>query len=503
MKKLFLFIGVLSMSFMSAQDMTDALRYSQQDILGTARYRAMSGAFGALGGDLSALQINPAGSAVFLNSHGSVTISTSHIDNDVNYSDRLANRDSRNLNFNQVGAVFIFDHYNDDAIINKLSLGLAYDQTANNVNEFAAFGRSSNSIDNFFLAEAQGLPLDLISRRSGESIDQLYSFLGESEGYATQQAFLGREAFVIEATDVDNPNNTSYFSNIAPGVFDQEYYYESTGLNGKFTLNGGAQINQVFYVGFNVNSHFINYDRVTEFFEGNNNAGSNVNEVTFTNKLSTTGGGFSAQIGGIAKVSEMIRLGASFESPTWYYIEEETTQRLETFSDTDGRSIVDPDVINIFPEYKLRTPAKATGSIAILFKQHGLISLDYSYKDYSTTKLSSDENISFSNLNREINDNLQGASTIRIGTEWRVENWSIRGGYRFEESPYKNDLILGEKTGYSVGTGYSFGKFKIDIAYDYSEQERTEQFYPNSGFNNAALVDSQMRNLTFTFGMNF
>lgn len=64
-------------------------------------------------------------------------------------------------------------------------------------------------------------------------------------------------------------------------------------------------------------------------------------------------------------------------------------------------------------------------------------------------------------------------------------------------------MILGEKIGYSLGTGYSFGKFKIDIAYDYSEQERTEQFYPNSGFNNAALVDSQMQNLTFTFGMNF
>lgn len=68
MKKLFLFIGILSMSFLSAQDITDALRYSQQDILGTARYRAMSGAFGALGGDLSALQINPAGSAVFFKS---------------------------------------------------------------------------------------------------------------------------------------------------------------------------------------------------------------------------------------------------------------------------------------------------------------------------------------------------------------------------------------------------------------------------------------------------
>ncbi|WP_103071902.1 OmpP1/FadL family transporter [Aquimarina sediminis] len=504
MKKLFLLIGVLSVSFLNAQDITDALRYSQQEILGTARYRGMSGAFGALGGDLSSLQINPAGSAVFLNSHGSVTLSSRQIDNDVNYFDGFSNRDYRSLNFNQVGVVFIYDNFDPNTSgINKFSLGLTYDQTTDNANKLFAFGRSSNSISNFFLNETQGLPLDLITRRTGENIDELYSFLGENEGYSAQQAFLGHEAFVIEANDPDNPNNTSYSSNIAPGVFDQEYYIRNTGINGKLTINGGMQINQNFYVGGNLNTHFINFDKFTEFFEGNNNPGSNVNEVLFTNRLSTIGAGFSAQIGGIAKVSEILRLGASFESPTWFLIEEETTQRLETFSDTDGRSIVDPNILNLFPEYRLRTPAKATGSIAIIFSQQGLISLDYSYKDYSTIKLSSDEGVDFSNVNRDIDENLQGSSTIRIGTEWRYDNWSIRGGYSFEESPYKNELILGDKTGFSIGTGWTFGKFKFDVAYDYTEQQRIEQFYPNSGFTNAALVDNYIENLTFTLGMNF
>jgi hypothetical protein len=39
------------------------LRYSQDNLNGTARFRAM-GAFGALGGDLSSLNVNPAGSAI-------------------------------------------------------------------------------------------------------------------------------------------------------------------------------------------------------------------------------------------------------------------------------------------------------------------------------------------------------------------------------------------------------------------------------------------------------
>ncbi|WP_103865661.1 OmpP1/FadL family transporter [Aquimarina sp. I32.4] len=505
MKKLFLFIGILSMSFLNAQDINDALRYSQQNILGSARYRGMSGAFGALGGDISALQINPAGSAVFLNSFGSITISSRNINNDANYLGTLNNRNSSNLNFNQIGAIFVYNNYQDDdsSGINKISLGLTYDQTTDNANKLFTNGQSNTSIESFFRTEAQGLPLNLISRRAGESISGHYNYLGEQEGYAAQQAFLGREAFIIEERD-SIPNNTSYISNIAPGNFDQEYFTESTGLNGKFTINGGMQINKGFYIGVNLNTHFINYDRVTEFYESNNNTGSIINEVIFTNKLSTTGAGLSAQIGGIAKISNMIRLGASLESPTVYYIEEETIQQLETYSrDRNETYFTDPDVINIFPEYRLRTPAKATGSIAFLFGKQGLISLDYAYKDYSTTKLSSDEGISFTNTNREIDRNLQGTSTVRIGTEWRHGNWSVRGGYVFEESPYKNELVMGDKTGFSLGTGFDFGKFKFDIAYDYSEQEYTESFYPNSGFSNFTSVDNYTENLTFTLGMNF
>ncbi len=504
MKKLFLFIGVLSMSFLNAQDVTDALRYSQQNILGTARYRGMSGAFGALGGDISSIQINPAGSAVFLNSYGSMTLSSSRITNEANYFNGFASENSTNVNFNQIGTVFIYDNYDpNSAGINRISLGLTYEQTADNADQLIAFGRSTNSIDSFFLSEAQDVPLDLITRRTGESVDDLYSFLGETQGVGTQQAFLGHEAFVIEADDPNDPDNTIYSSNIAPGVFDQEYIYESTGLNGKFTFNVGAQMNQDFYLGFNLNSHFINYDRITDFFEGNNNTGSNVNEVLFTNRLSTTGAGFSVQVGGIAKVSEILRLGASYESPTWYYIEEETVQRLETFSDTDGRAIVDPNVVNIFPEYKLRTPARYTGSAAILFGQEGLISLDYSYRDYGSINVSSDEGVNFSNLNGDIDNLLQGASTIRIGSEWRNGNWSFRGGYSYEESPYKNDLILGDKSGFSVGLGYNFGQFKFDFAYDYKEQQREEQFFPNSSFTNFAVVDTYRDSYTFTLGMNF
>ena len=58
------------MHFIELLDITSSkldLIYSitQENISGNSRYEAMSGAFGALGGNLSAIHINPAASAVF------------------------------------------------------------------------------------------------------------------------------------------------------------------------------------------------------------------------------------------------------------------------------------------------------------------------------------------------------------------------------------------------------------------------------------------------------
>ena len=56
-----------------AQNMYDALRFSENNYTGTARTMAMGNAFTALGGDLGATTINPAGSAVAKYSQVSVT----------------------------------------------------------------------------------------------------------------------------------------------------------------------------------------------------------------------------------------------------------------------------------------------------------------------------------------------------------------------------------------------------------------------------------------------
>ncbi|MGL4598715.1 MAG: hypothetical protein ACRCYO_14455, partial [Bacteroidia bacterium] len=58
-------VGLLSCTLLQAQNETDALRYSRLGFGGTARSTAMGGAFGALGGDMSVICVNPAGLAIY------------------------------------------------------------------------------------------------------------------------------------------------------------------------------------------------------------------------------------------------------------------------------------------------------------------------------------------------------------------------------------------------------------------------------------------------------
>ena len=67
MKRIFLTISALAISFATfAQSAYDALNLSQTNpVLGTARYSAMAGAMGALGGNVSTMKDNPAGLGIY------------------------------------------------------------------------------------------------------------------------------------------------------------------------------------------------------------------------------------------------------------------------------------------------------------------------------------------------------------------------------------------------------------------------------------------------------
>lgn len=499
MKKLnLLFIGLLSMSTIYAQDISDAVRFSQSEIQGTARYRALSGAFGALGGDMSAVSANPAGSAVFSRSHASFTGSNVDLENTTNYFNGTTNTNTSNFDINQGGAAFVFSNRNNDSPWRKFTLGIAYDRTNNYNDVWNAVGTNTNnqSIDLYFLNYANGVRLGDISLLDGEFIEDAYADIGNVFGFGHQQAFLGYQAFVLEP-DADDDENTTYFSNLVDGTFDHDYLYASTGYNGKISFNLAAQYNDNLYIGINLNSHFIDYQRTTSLQEDNDNGG-NISFIDFDNNLSTTGNGFSFQLGGIMKLSSEFRVGLTYDSPTWYTIEEETTQYINSNQADSDISFIS-DIVNIYPRYKLQTPAKITGSLAYVFAKQGLISFDYSKKNYGNTKFTPESD--YTNVNAGISDVLTDASTYRFGAEYKHEQFSFRGGYRFEESPYQDGITVGDLTGFSLGLGYNFGNTKLDVTYD--KWERTDQtpLY-NVGLIDTATVNKENSNITLSLSFN-
>ena len=97
---------------------------------------------------------------------------------------------------------------------------------------------------------------------------------------------------------------------------------------------------------------------------------------------------------------------------------------------------------------------------------------------------------------------LKNAYEIRIGGEYKVKQWSIRGGYRFEESPYKVDFAMGDLTGYSAGLGYNFGESRIDLSYANSHRNFNQSLI-SSGMNDTSRIRNVQNNVTVTYSINF
>ena len=504
MKRIIVFfiIGGLLMPEFYAQNINDALRYSMDQINGTARFNAMGGAFGSLGGDLSAIAINPAGSAVFLNNSASASLNVTNADQNATYFSSTESTSFSNIDFNQAGFVFVFNNTNQESKWNKFTIGLNYVNTQNFDQDLFISGIGNSSIGNFFLEQAQGVPLDLLQLQSGETIASLYGYLGENFGTSYQNAFLGYQGYIFDPVDPNDIENTLYTSAVAPGDFNQKYIYITRGFNAQYTFNFATQYKDRFYFGINLNSHNIDYTQYNFLEENNTNAGSSIRYIGFENRLNVLGEGFSAQAGIIAKINSEIRVSASYKTPTWYTISEETIQFLET-DRIDGANIitttVDPQTLNIFADYRLQTPGKIATGFAYVFGTRGLISLDYEYTDYSSIRFKPQNDSYFSNQNMILSNNLKAVSTIRLGGEFKHERWSFRGGFRFEESPYKNGNTIGDTTVFSTGLGYDFGTITLDLSYSRLSQSRKQSLY-DVGLTSAASIDANINTFVLTLG---
>lgn len=501
MKRHLSFILLFSCALVSAQNINDVLKYSTEDLQGTARYQSMGGAFGALGGDLSALNINPAGSAVFNNTLITFSGTYYNTDNQANYFGTRTNSNVGDTNINQVGGVFVFNNTNSNSDWKKFSLALNYDLVQNFENSYLAQGRSNQGVDSYFLNFAQGTPFGSILLEDGELIENGYLDIGANGGFSDQQSFLGYYGGIIDPLDNDS-QTSQYTRNASYTNVDQQLQRTNIGYNSKFTINMASEYKEQLFLGASLNFHSVYNERIDRLTETGYDADSEIQRTTFDNLLATEGNGFSLTLGAIAKLNDFVRLGASYQSPTWYRLNDNLSQRINSNLADEDIEFIDFNIINLFETYTIQTPSKLTGSMAVIFGENGLLSFDYGYQDFSNAELRPDSDPNFQNVNSDISEQLGAVSSFRLGGEYRIAQVSLRAGYRFEQSPYENTDTIGDLNGISGGIGYNFGGSRLDFSLNRIDQQVNEQLL-DTGLVTPATIDRVRTNATLSYTINF
>jgi long-subunit fatty acid transport protein len=166
------------------------------------------------------------------------------------------------------------------------------------------------------------------------------------------------------------------------------------------------------------------------------------------------------------------------------------------------RLLIDPQIINYYPSYRLQTPWSLGASAAYIFGGRALLSFDYGYKDYSSMRYSPGSDFFFAEQNRVISNTFKGASSFRGGAEFRIQQVSLRGGYRFEESPYRNDVFFGDLEGYSFGLGYNFGMLRIDGSFSQAQRDYQYRLF-DVGMTDTVQLNNRLTDVIITLSLVF
>jgi len=503
-----------------AQDESDALRYSRLTSGGTARAQAIGGAMGSLGGDISAMSVNPAGIGIFKTNEFSITPGFRSLNNDASYYNTSAS-DSKSSLFLQNGG-FIFasnKKRNSNSQWQNVTFGIGVNRLANfNSNLFYQGNNSTSSYADNYL-------IDLSSETNTDNAQNNYPF-GPSQAIRT---------YVIDPYFNDNNQFDAWTSRPGQVLADGKSLIQSNsiatkgGLN-EFSLAVAGNYANKFYIGGSLNIPSIKFDRTKTFRETNpGDANAQFDYYDNTEITSTDGVGVNGKLGLIYSPQPAIRLGAAFHTPTIYSMHDTYSTTITAQSvDDQGQSGVftssTEDITGGYPgeyQYSLTTPWRAVGSVSYIFnvtpnvaEQHGFITLDYEYVNYAAMRYhfnSSDATAGDKALADELNQSIKhlykGASNVRVGGELKFDLLAVRAGFAYYGSPYAdNSVSNGTRMLYSGGLGYRNRGFYIDLTYVYEHDEDMDQPYyvqPNSlnvPSPEAATYTSGGSNVIFTLG---
>ena len=488
----------LCTSGLFAQTAYDALMLSENSYEGTARSVAMGNAFTALGGDLGAVTINPAGSAMASYSQITLTPGLSiasitakgispYENGDLPYFQRNMKSSLTKMDIPNIGFTMNFDTGRRNGVI-RWTVGFVVNKTADYNQDVYANGlNSTTSFIGRMAYEAS---------RDGYYLDELDSYdSGIPWKYVTgykSAMFDPFDDIYVAATEKVYDDKTCFVA----GELEQSYGRRTSGGKYEYLINVGMNISDYIYLGVNLGMNTMNYSYEEYFKEqavnsnnfhvelkddhGNVVSSSYFNRMKYKSAYSLSGSGIFAKFGIIANPAKGFRIGATLQTPTRTEIRENWEDEGETvFTGPNGKtwSSISPYGENT---WTFRSPLRASFGAAYTFGQIGTISADYEYSNYGKLRYLSSAYTDRSTL-EYINDdmlNCYGAShNVRAGIEIKpIPAFAIRAGYNLKTSAqkaiwddYEGDYVklngrdLTHKA--SLGLGFSSkGSFFADAA---------------------------------------
>jgi len=507
---------------LAAQGEVEALRFSREDLYGTARAMSMGGAFGALGGDQTGVSINPAGIAVYRSSEVVGTLNLSSEGSSVGNNDANKSR----FDLDNLGFVGYFPLRSD--VVPLINFGFSFSKLKSFDKNIDAVGTPASSLIDYIADRSAGVDPSSLEF-SDNPLDP------DPFEYQPWLSVLGFNSYLID-DHYDGVNNEYYYAplNTNNELYGNEIKTRERGYIDNYDFTVGTTINNVLNLGLSLSIKDISYSVTSDYWEDFDNG-----NYRLTNWLTTSGAGVSAKFGAIYRPINEFRLGLAYHTPTYYALSETFQAELE---DDMGAYVTDP---NYEPEttyskrltndYDLRTPGKFVVSAATVLGGRFIASMDYELVDYSNMKLmvpsnSFDATDWYDFDNEYISTDFKQTSTIKLGTEYRFSpKFYGRLGYAWMQNPYDVDFkdagnaavvgsntvhrIEGDANYFTGGVGYRFNQnFFLDFALVYKTQ--TDELYPfpnlYSASGGAPVIDAnpfELKNTSFrgllTLGYKF
>lgn len=473
----------------TGQNITDALRYSQLTLGGTARYTSMGGAFGALGGDVGAITSNPGAMGVYRRGELSFTpswftgVSSATLGNVADVSAK------NNLNFGSIGYVGVYPATKSEkrgGPWKSWTLSIGY----NRANQFQS--RTVTEITNDQSSLIDQWLFDLNSNQIAP--ENIYE---NADPYGTVLAW---DAFLIDTL------NGRYISGVPPSYGQTQRYERVTrGRNGENFFGFGGNMNHKLYIGGTLGIMKIVYDQYTIHSEtiATNSLDTLVSLSYFdiADSLSVVGNGYNFKLGAIYRVNNFLRVGAALHSPSVYNMTEEWSSKLEAEFEDFGN--LESESPGGYYEYRMRTPWRVSGSAAFLIGKLGMVAADYELINYGAAKFGDGlDGYTFSGENEVIGSTLGYSGNLKVGTEWKVQPLAIRLGYAITGSPYGFSSSEGARTTYSGGIGLRQKDWYVDLAYMAATGDYSFQQYA-AGLIDATEVSTLNHTFLATVGLKF